>query len=314
MEHQNIQSQFISGLNDVAPQARNAVEVEFRAAIKASSATEIMGFRTADGEELRPAASPSYVKALWCFLFNKPYEGGDLESLVNAPIMDAVQRGLGAVLFSEATLDRMIASPNLAGVSSLVGDATLALTKEEMAWLRRELAGIAGHPISSGIESKVAIVATNSAAAFFQSAAGAALLALISKAMATTAGKVTVAKLLKLAAGKALASAAFKGLVIGYVKKAGVVLVIKAALSGAAAAGLPMHRLKGLPPFALPLALLAAVGAFLVHEIWKMPEHLAEKLPEQIGAKIQEEWTGICGAYVASLADEAMNQIYLEGQ
>ncbi len=314
MEQQNIQIQFIAGLNDIAPQARKAVETEVRKAIKASSAAEIMGFQTANGEVLRPAASPAYAKALWCFLFNKPYEGGDLESLVNAPIMDAVQRGLGAVLFSEATLAQMIASPNLGGVSSLVGDATLTLTKDEIAWLRRELSGIAGHPISSGIESKVAIVATNSAAAFFQSAAGATLLSLISKATATTAGKVAVAKLLKLAAGKALASAAFKGLVMGFVKKAGVVLVIKAALSGAAAAGLPMHKLKGLPPFALPLALIAAVGAFLVHEIWKMPEHLAEKLPEQIGAKIQEEWSGICGAYVAALADEAMNQIYLEGR
>lgn len=310
MQHESIGELFVAGLQDLAPQARAAVEQQVRAAILGSSAMEIMGFRTASGEELRPAASANYVKALWCFLFNKPYEGGDLESLVNGPIMAAVQASLGEILFSEATLSRILGSPDLTGVPGLVGEAAKTLTQEEIAWLRKELSAVAGHPVNDAVESKVAVLAINSAAAFFKSAAGATLMSLIAKATATTAGKVAVAKLLKLAAGKALASAAFKGLVLGFVKKAGVVMLIKAALTGAAAAGLPMHKLNRLPPLVLPVALIAAVGAFLAHEIWKMPEHLAEKLPGQIGGKIEEEWSGICGAYVSALADEAMNQLY----
>lgn len=309
MKPENVAAQLTGNLAPLAPAARAAVERQVARAISGATTREIMGFRTPDGRVLEPAPSVDYVKALWCFLREKPFEGGELESLINTPILEGVQAGLSEVLFSDAAIAGLLATSEVADVTAAVSGATRELTKDELEWLKREFSAAAGLPVSDTIQTKVTAVAVEQAALFFKTAAGATVLKVIASATATTAGKMMVAKLLKLAAAKAIASAAFKGVILGFVKKAGIVMLIKAALSGAVAAGLPMHRLKGLPPFAIPVALVGLIGAFLIHEIQQMPAKLANTLPGQIGAKVESEWAGITELYVATLAEEAFAQM-----
>jgi hypothetical protein len=159
------------------------------------------------------------------------------------------------------------------------------------------------------VQAKVATIAAENAAVFLKSAAGVAMLKIVAQLVSTTTGKVMVAKLLHAAAAKAVASAAFKAMAIGFVKKTGLIVLIKAALGAAVAAGLPMHKLRNVSPVLLPVVLVGALGLFLVHELRNMPDKLAETLPKQIGEKITAEWRNICEGFVAALIAEAYSTI-----
>lgn len=305
MQHEDVFSQFKSNLDAKASAARSAVESRVRAAILNATATQIVTLRTASGQVMAPGASIEYVKALWCFMRGTPYRGGDVESVINEPIMAAVQSALSDVLLSAEALTAMVASPQLPEISGVIGSAARELTAEDVAWLRREFSAAMGLPGAETVQTKVAMIAAENAALFFKSAAGVAALKVIGQLMGTTAGKVLVVKLLNAAAAKAVASAAFKAMVLGFVKKAGLVMLIKAGLGAALAAGLPMHRLHRLPPLVIPAVLLGLIGVFLAHEIWKMPQRLAETLPAQVGQKIGEQWGELTQLYLSALTEEA---------
>lgn len=309
MQYEDVSSQFRSNLDAMAPSARSAVENSVRTAILSTTARQIVTLRTASGQVLAPAANVEYVKALWCFMRGTPYQDGDVESVINDTIMAAVQSALSGVLLSEKAFATMVASPQLPELARVIGPAARELTAEDVAWLRREFPAAMGLPGAETVQTKVAILAAENAALFFKSAVGVAALKVIAQLASTTAGKVLVVKLLNAAAAKAVASAAFKAMVLGFVKKAGLVMLIKAALGAAFVAGLPMHRLHRLPPLLIPAVLLGLIGAFLAHDIWKMPQRLAETLPGQIGQKIGEQWGELTELYLSALTEEANLQI-----
>ncbi len=309
MDQEEVLAGLVSGLKALAPEARASVEKKVRQAVLASTASDILTFRVGSGPLLTPAASSDYAQALWCFLRGKTLNGTDVESLVNETVLAAVQEALTEILLSDRAMSAMVGPVAMPEIDDLVDGATRGLTADEIAWLRREVSALLGVHGTQTIQTKVAVAAADNAALFLKSAAGATMLKIIAHLVSTTAGKVMVAKLLHAAAAKAAASAAFKALAIGFVKKAGLVVLIKAAVGAAVAAGLPMHRLNRLPPILLPVALVAALGFFLVHELRNMPNKLAQSLPGEVAARIEAEWSNICEGFISALTAEAFETV-----
>lgn len=305
MRHEDVLDQFALGLSSMAPEARLAVETEVRAAILSTNAGTILTFRTASGKELKPSATPDYAGALWCFLRQKQFNGEDLESAVNEPIVQAVQQALVSVLAREQTAGVMLAPVRVTGISGSVDDAAREMGRQDLDWLRREFMAAANLPGAETIQSHVTALAAHNAAAFFKTAAGTAVLKSVAVVASTAAGKILIAKLLSTAAAKVAASTLLKGMLLAFIKKVGLVLLIKTVLVGGLGAAIGVDRLRNVPPQLVIGAIVVVLGGFLTYEVWNMPKRLAKDLPGQIGGKIGEEWPEISRVFSAAILQQA---------
>lgn len=218
---------------------------------------------------LWPDEAVSYVGAMRAFVKQQPYSGGAVESLATDVVVKACEDAISAFYTDQRELI-------VAGVArQLSVDArAAAVIREgiagEIEWLEKEIRELTeAKPDRTLILDQTAETVGD----FFASAAGQQVLALLTKVMATGAGKMILYK----AVSAAVSSAAFKTAAVSALKSAGVSALLKSTMGKALLLALGGGAL--IPVEAVTAAIVVGIG---IWQYRKMPERLADKMPDEV--------------------------------
>ncbi|MCC7421019.1 MAG: hypothetical protein IT428_12120 [Planctomycetaceae bacterium] len=278
---------------------RSSVEASVRETILSFKASEVLTFVTPDGRTFSPAATTSYLKALWCFARGNPYEGVELDSIITQPIVQSTERVLVEALNSPDV--RQIIAQTIAP-GPQVNEELQSTLGSESAWITREVLSTAGVSPLGAASDQIASQASALAHDLMHSAAGKTVIAGVAKAAATTQGKVLLAKLVTMAAGKIAASTAMKVLIVSSLKKVGIALLIKTVLIKVLATVAPALVAAKIPVFWIILPIL---GGFIYYEMAHIPQKLADKVPGEIGDAISRAFPEIARKFAQMILAEA---------
>jgi hypothetical protein len=287
------------------PEAIAAVERASRAAAEGMAPSTAMTFITAAGVRIAPAASGTYLKALWCFARDKPYDDGPLGSAASEPIVAACQQALADLFRSDAVRDSL--GELLAG-DAFVAACVQANLRSEAKWLGGEAQSL------MGVSPTAAVVGSDYAAGYASaavnsllgSAAGKAIIAGVAKVVGTAQGKILLAKLISAAAAKVAASTAMKLALTGALKKVGVTILVKAVLVKLIAVAFPTLVAVKIPIFwvVLPILLL-----LLRNEINNIPAKLARDVSPLVAKAVGDSFPDICSEFARLLVAETSQQL-----
>ncbi len=266
-------------------QLENAVAEKLRSLTPKESLSLRVLFDTP--KVIAPAASKEYGGALLAFLREKEYQGAKVDSAVTPVVLDVIESQIIAFysseLVTEAIIDGIVSEVQSAADA---GGAVRSGIQENMDWLRHEYSTLSVDTSYSMsgilIDTSVAQIKT-----FLASSTGKALIAGISKAMATTAGKIALKKILTVVVQKVMASAAIKTAIVAIIKKVGIAVLIKTAIGKAFIALLAVVGIAHVPAVWI---LLPLIVGFLAYEYFQFPEKLAKKLPKEIRAAVDEKF------------------------
>ena len=303
----------VQALTGKADEARMIVEEATRSAILSSRPSEIMTFRLSGGRVIPPGANIDYAKALVLFVAGQSFDGQTLDSALTPRLVKVAEDALRNYLNSE-TVMRTLMGPIEA--APLETDAprsrTRSILRNESVWLGRELvaasSNLAGFDMIGG---HVTTVAVDHAIGFFMhSAAGAAVLAAISHSVGTMAGKIAVAKVMKVTYAKVLASAATKTVLVGVAKKLGLAAAVKVLVAQVLAVVAPKLVLSKFAVASVVfIVLLPIIGLFIKHDLEKMPEKLANEVPPEVGNEIRKAWPDISQQVCANVLGESVREV-----
>ncbi len=288
-----------SGLQSLKPKAQEAVARRARSAILDLKASEILTFVTPSGRRIAPEANPDYAKALIAFVREKPHDGYYLDSAATPKITAATEDALSTFLGSEEAISAMTARLSAGASANL---ATKEIIQDEAKWIGKEILDTTGVSAKGEFATQLATATADQASALLQTSAGKAIVAGISKAVATSAGKVLITKLVVAAAGKVAASTMLKTLIATIVKKIGVAVLTKAVLIKLVLVAVPALAAVHIPVFWIVAPL---VIAFVAYEMGHLPQKLADKLPPEISSKIGDHWDEISRQVAEAVMVEA---------
>ncbi|MGF1579252.1 MAG: hypothetical protein ACFCD0_07795, partial [Gemmataceae bacterium] len=178
---------------------------------------------------IEPAASREYGAALLAFMREKEHQGAKVDSAVTPVVLEVIEEQIISFYSSELVTDAIIEGiiSEVHSVADTEGVVRAGI-QENVNWLRHEYSALSvdtSYSLSGVlIDTSVAEIKT-----FLASSTGKALIAGISKAMATTAGKIAMQKILTLVVQKVMDSAAIKAAIVAIIKKVGISLVFKTA-------------------------------------------------------------------------------------
>jgi hypothetical protein len=287
MLEQDILDRMVQGLAPLLPVVRQRVEDDVRREILKHAPSEIVTFCAPSGRKYKPKVSLDYVKALWCFLWDKALDGEHLDSLVSMPIARAAEKAFAEALAARTTAEH-IAVPLLREGDSPLGDETRIIIYNETRWLQKELESAIDLSGGDLLKAKLADVTIDQISNFFlHTAAGSAVLAAFVKVAGTVTGKAVILAAIK----AALSSVALKTAAVVLLKKFGLLLFVKIAIVKILGIIAPKVLAMKIPIIGFVFA--ALLIAFIKHDIETLPQKLAEKVPGQIGDQLARDWPSI---------------------
>jgi hypothetical protein len=261
----------------------NKIETAVASKLGSLSPQVALAFRLLSGNDTRrvitPAPSLEYAGALLAFMRQKSYEGFQVDSAITPVVLDVIEGQVVAFYSSQEVTEAIIAGI-MQEVRATIGTERVirAEVQENLDWLRKEYTALT---VDSGYSLSGMLVETSIAQiqVFLGSTAGKAIIAGLGKAMATTAGKVALQRMLTVIVQKVMASAALKTTILAIIKKVGIGVLIKTAIGKALIALLAAVGIAHVP---IAWILLPLIAAFLAYEYFHFPEKLANKLPSEI--------------------------------
>lgn len=253
-------------------------------------------------EVLPPGASLDYAKALLAFMGQKPHRGHVVDSAVTPVALSVIEKEISAFYASEAVTEAIITGimQEVRSAADMEGVVRQEI-QENVDWLRHEFTTLTVES-SFSIAGVLADATVTQIQAFLASSAGKAVIAGLSKAMATTAGKIALKQMLTLVVKKVMASAAIKTTIITIIKKVGVGVLIKTAVGKALVALLAAVGIAHVP---VAWVILPLIAGFLAYEYFHFPEKLSKKLPAEIRAEMAMRF-GPLNEQIAAAASRAI--------
>ncbi len=298
-------------VRELGPTVKANAQAAARDALIGAKASTVMTFVAPDGSRYAPAAdlekTPDYVKAIWCFVRDKPMKEQPLDSAITDQIVQAIETSVSETLNSDATI--VVVSNALARAGRNSGTVRKEI-RGDAAWISREILAMSGVSPTSVVADQVTDMAAHQASEVLNTAAGKAVLAAISQIAASTVGKVMIMKIIQASTISVAKSTAAKAAVKGALKKLGIVVVIKTAVAKVLATMAPGLAAAKIPIFWI---LLPIVALFIRHEMKNMPKKLSEKVPPQVGANIEESFPEMARSYAEVLLAQTIAEVVKKG-
>ncbi len=296
-------------ITEIGPKVRATVEEASRREILSCTATQVLTFfASKPGEIIEPAASPQYLKALYCFARGQQYEGGEIDSIVTVPIVKATENALVEVLNSSDVRDLVVKTVT---TREDVSSTVKGVLGGESKWIASELLETAGISPLGFASDQIAQHAATAASDLLASTTGKAIIAAIAKVALTTQGKLLLAKVITTVVAKVAASTALKVMVVSALKKIGVAFLIKAVLVKLLATALPALVAAKIPIFWI---LLPILGAFIYYEMKHIPDKLAAKIPPQIGAEVERSFPELAHKFAEMIVADMMKELVQQAE
>lgn len=266
---------------------------------------EAWSVRTVPDGVILHLGDPGYGGAFLALARRTKWRGRDVDSGVTPLVVTVIETSLVDFYQSPAVQARL--SGELERQLRQHGVLTSAVQGEmarQVSFAAREIrAAVVEQPVQCVTLDRL----TDALGAFFASAAGHQVLALVANVMATGAGKIVLAKV-SMAVASAASSGALKAAVVTVVKKVGITTLMKTTI-GKAALALVFGGA------ALPVELVTAtVVAVMIPYQWKkLPQKLASTLPDQVAPALEGDWSKIHAAILPlifrQLAVNALQEI-----
>jgi uncharacterized membrane protein len=289
------------------------IEKKVSIALSSMKPRQTLSFRLMKDEQqirvVELAPLPEYVEVLGSYMKGKQYKGYEVDSCVTPVVLKAVEEAIIS-FYTDEKRQRTIANEIASQMQGdgLLGKLVRGEVKANREWLKRELEILKNWDTASSTAGHIIDSLTDQLYSFLNSSVGHNLLALISKFLATGAGKLFLRKIYVIVS-HALASATFKTALIASLKKIGIGILVKTMIGKAIIALLALVGISQIPVAWVVIPIIAGI---LVYEYQHFPEQLAEKLPSEITESIDEQFEDLNSSIVKEMIKAIMSQLVLE--
>ncbi|MGB7300590.1 MAG: hypothetical protein WBD34_14810 [Burkholderiaceae bacterium] len=259
---------------------------------------------------LRPSASKEYVTALLAFMRSESYKGYSIDSFVTPHATQAAEQAI-VEFYTSDTISNAISDEFLKQLrSSIPVDKVVkdGIT-ENSEWIKKETSLLVKGDAASSIAIEATNLATDQIADFFSTAAGQAIIATISQALATASGKMMLKNIIVAVVKKVASSAIIKTTIFTTLKKVGIAALMKTVIGKAIIATFAVFGITAVP---IAWVLIPLIGAFLIYEYTHFPDKLASKVPSEVVSSLRSHFGKINTSIVDNIVKQAWDLLQIE--